>query len=109
MKYKVLTLELTSLKLQEHKLKWSKSYIPYSWHHCTYNRTSSDVVPVIYLRVDNTVPTTEQAVMQYQLLTIELTLLYLKQHYMWCYTSSLTKSWHHSTYNRTSSDVVPVT
>jgi len=64
------------------------SYFPYSWHHCTYNSTSSDAITVTLLTVGITVPTTALALMQY---------------------SYLPYSWHHCTYNSTSCDAVPVT
>jgi hypothetical protein len=95
--------------LQQHYLWCSTSYLPYSSHHCTYNSTISDAVPVTCLTVDITVFTTTLYLMQYQLLALQLTSLNLQQHYIWCSTSYLPYSWHHCIYNNTISDAVPVT
>jgi len=80
MQYQLLALELASLYLQQHSLWCCTSYLPYIWHHCTYNSTRSDAVPVTCLSVGITVPTTTLALMQYQLLALQLASLYPQQH-----------------------------
>ena len=64
----------TVLDLMQYRL------LPYIWHHCTYNSTSSDAVLVTSLTVGITVPTTALALMQYRLLPLQLASLYLQQH-----------------------------
>jgi len=79
MQYEILNLELTSLYLQQHYFWCSSSYLSYIQHHCTYKSTSSNAVTVTYLIDDITVTIKALALLQYQLLTLELTSLYLQQ------------------------------
>ena len=44
--YWLFPLQLVSLYLQQHYVWCSTGYLPYSWHHCARNSTSSDAVPV---------------------------------------------------------------
>jgi len=121
----LLPLRLASLYLQQHKLCCNAvsslavgvtvlttaialmhyRYFPCIWHHCTYNSTTSDAIP---------------------LLPLQLASLYIQQHQLWCNTvTSLAVgitvittelalmqyryfpySWHHFTYNSTSSDAI---
>jgi len=52
----------------------------HSWHHCTHKITSFDAVPVTCIRVGPTVPTTALALMQYQLLPLQLAPLCRQQY-----------------------------
>jgi hypothetical protein len=80
MQYRLLALRLVSLYLQQHQFWCSAGYLPSSWHHCTYNNTSSYAVPVTCLTVGITVPTTTLALMQYRLQFLQLSSLYPQQH-----------------------------
>ena len=60
----------TVLDLMQYRL------LPYIWHHCTYNSTSSDAVLVTSLTVGITVPTTALALMQYSYLPADISVFH---------------------------------
>jgi len=107
-KYRLLALQLAPLHPQQHYIWCSTGYFSYSWHHCTHKVTSSDSVPVTCHTDGITVPTTALTQIQYQLLPLLLAPLYLQQYQLWCSTGYFPYSWHHCTYNSTSSDAVPL-
>ena len=130
MQYRSIPLNLASLYLQNHSLWGITGYFPYSWHHCFYNSTKSDEVPVTCLTVGTTVPSTELALMQYRLLALQfgtivsttaLTLvqfrvlalniapLYLEQHHLWFSNGYLYYIWHYCACNSSSSNAVQFT